>query len=841
VDALLGALSALSAMESVPSVQEMLDWVRRPATQQRRAGSLHDAKDRWRAAFGDRWETRALDNGAVYEITGQPPEPRLPRVTMSRSDQALHDSMTWQFIRSGAMGALAPSLVKQAAAAGFTPVIHTSACISKNKPGQGPYGSALHPDGDMLAAQMAGDSAAETEIRRRTRMITNFKNGVNMVTNSRKYHVGRATDIRPMLRRGMAQACVDVEDAYHSVLLAEYFRALMGVQITSPEVAAWAKSQGATALCMFANQFGATNAGLVFTTFVELAIRIPRSFGVALSTITDDIWVGAAATATASAEKACRAHTSMVLLTMRFFNFKFNAEKLELVPEIQRVFGGLIADTDRFTQGITAARIKKARGVWISILIKAKGKMPISLRSWSQASGMAISMWDGVPAIRTFAHGLTNLVATATSRAQKKGRRVTRSSSAGQGRVAYRIADYETVVPPTIAAVLALEWLCSPSLDEWNGFPVHPWNTGRTVVCDADRYSYGFSAFKGTMSGSASARMPDVRTRYLSEVQQSPYSSRTELTALVLSSIEDMTENNVTDTDYEGFTDSKCTAATMNKGGSSSAEMNKILIDLEWWQTLRSRRNRLRATWIPGTSMISNGVDGGSRPSKMNPAELCLRQTMFQRLRSFYALTEGQPAVDLFSSPASPQLCPVWVSRTAAKGAIAVNAMHQDWIGLAQKYGHPLYAFPPMGTRSLLEFLRKAEAERVWLIFVAPWDHTRLFCQQALILADGPPLLFHLSEENLAHPEPRLATKWFRQSADRRLISQQNVWACWSLFGKIGDSISQADTSVARRNARARFEVWQRRASQSTIPLSDRGFTGVATQILTSVYRLTSG
>ena len=86
--------------------------------------------------------------------------------------------------------------------------------------------------------------------------------------------------------------------------------------------------------------------------------------------ISDDVRVSAAATETRTAEEACRAHTSMVLVCLNFFNFKFNSSKLEIEPRLECTFGGLVADSVGMTHAVTSARTAKGRKVW--------------MRSWSR-------------------------------------------------------------------------------------------------------------------------------------------------------------------------------------------------------------------------------------------------------------------------------------------------------------------------------------------------------------------------------------------------------------------------------------------------------------------------
>jgi len=106
----------------------------------------------------------------------------------------------------------------------------------------------------------------------------------------------------------------------------------------------------------------------------------------------------------------------------------------------------------------------------------------VTLRAWTSANGIAMSMQDCVPWLWLQLLQLATLVRTGCRRAARGG-------ATG--------ADYDVMLQATTGAIEVLQWLMSPRLEAWNGMPIHHMTITLPIVVDADRRSYGFSVTYG--------------------------------------------------------------------------------------------------------------------------------------------------------------------------------------------------------------------------------------------------------------------------------------------------------------------------------------------------------
>ena len=808
---LLGCVRALLRGNCAALTTELVrGWL---VTSDASAGSLHRAKARWTEAFGGCAVTTAIETGVAYRMHGKPAQHRLWHPPMTAEDRCVHTEMTLQFLRNGAMVPLSLAVSSATKAAGYDCVTHESFCVSKNKDTPNlPYG------GQMLLAHAAGDEAAKKVLLSQWRVVTDFKKGVNLCLTREHAQVGRARDLRPLARRGAMQATADVRSAYHSLKMQRWQQGLLGVKVHDPRVREAMAATGAHCadLCMAANQFGAGPAGFHFSRALELALSIPRYFQITISTIMDDVWIQGSDRTGMSPAMSCLVDTAVTLLVMDYFNFKFAAEKLDLVPEPCKTFGGVDTCLATLTQMIPARRVGKARRQWQTLLDSSDRGIRQPLRAWMSAYGVIMSMNECVPWLRLRILGITVLVRAAARKMRQRN------------------ADFDVPISATEEALDGLRWLLSTDFDRCNVVNIAHVIVLLSIVVDADRRSFGFTVTGPTVAPNAAYKR--LQTRWFPMDLQSRDSTKAELTGLILAVMETAADLDLHDCDLKVITDSSSVESFLRKTGGRSEAMCRIAIKLGFADFLLRRRIRIVGEWRPGTFMISCGVDGASRPTQLHPGELALSPALFFELKMRWNL---EPKVDLFASAANTQ-CKHWISRRRSPGCLCNDALSADWGDLSARFGSPLYCFPPMGRRYFARVWAKVAVERQHLVLVAPWDVTHQSSSAMAAAADTPPILFRPSAESLAYPDTGLMDKWLRGLTGASCPSGQLVWAVWNLFATTERRSSMPLGPRAAQERTRLFSQWHRRHSAHTNRIGEHSFTIAATEITTFALQQTS-
>jgi hypothetical protein len=804
---LLGAVRALVRGNCTNLTTEIVrSWL---VTSDPTAGSLHRAKARWTEAFGACPVTTAIETGVAYRMQGTPEQHRLWHPPMTEEDRCVHTEMTLQFLASGAMVPLSPAISSATSAVGYDCVIHESFCVSKNKNTPDlPYG------GQMLSAHRAGDAAAKKILLSQWRVVTDFKKGVNRCLVHEHGTVGRACDLRTLARRGALQATADVRTAYHSLKMQRWQQGLLGVKVHSDrvrEAMAAMGHAGCRDLCMAANQFGAGPAGFHFSRALELALSVPRFFQITISTIMDDVWIQGSDREQMSPVTSCIVDTAVTLLVMDYFNFLFAAEKLDIVPEPCKTFGGVDTCLATLTQMVPTKRVTKARIQWRTLLEGAEQRALQPLRSWMSAYGVAMSMSECIPWLRLRILGITILVRAGSRKMRKRSRK----------------ADFDFPTQSSDEAIEGLRWLLSEEFDRCNVVDISPTVVVLSIVVDADRRSFGFTVTGPSVAQNAVYKR--LQTRWFSMGMQSRDSTKAELTGLILAVMETVSDLNLVNCDLRVITDSSSVESFLRKTGGRSEAMCRIAIKLGFADFLLKRRIRLVGEWRPGTFMISCGVDGASRPSQLHPGELALSSALFFELKMRWNL---EPTVDLFASAANTK-CAHWVSRRRSPGCLTNDALSTDWRDLSARFGSPLYCFPPMGRRYFSRVWAKAAAEQQPLVLVAPWVVTHQSSSEIVAAAHTPPILFQPSVGSLEYPDDALMEKWLRGLTAANCPSVQPVWAVWNLFGTTGRRSSTPPGPQAALERTRLFSQWHSRHSAPTRQIGDLSFTIAATEIMT--------
>eukprot|EP00937_MAST-01D_sp_MAST-1D-sp2_P004305 g4305.t1 len=140
---------------------------------------------------------------------------------MSPSELAVHETMVWDQIRSGALVPMTADLIDAAATQGHSPIVHTCFVVPKpNKP---------RPSKSLAEAIATSDAVTQKMWIKCSRLVMNLKGGFNLLQAPDTYAVGSALSIRPVVRQGCFQIVIDVRAAYHCLKVRRHLCALMGL------------------------------------------------------------------------------------------------------------------------------------------------------------------------------------------------------------------------------------------------------------------------------------------------------------------------------------------------------------------------------------------------------------------------------------------------------------------------------------------------------------------------------------------------------------------------------------------------------------------------------------
>ena len=180
------------------------------------------------------------------------------------------------------------------------------------------------------------------------------------------------------------------------------------------------------------------------------------------------------------------------------------------------------------------------------------------------------------------------------------------------------------------------------------------------------------------------------------------------------------------------YSDNSTTVSCVNRKGSAKEDCNEIARNI--WLWCLEMDNKVIAMHIPGVE--NTRADFQSRKRRI--VEWKLNSDIFKMLNEMW----GPFDIDLFASRLTKQV-DVYMSWHPDPGAVAVNALHNEWL-----YGN-MYCFPPYNLIPLI--IRKVRAEEVTITLIAPyWTKQVWYPTLMKMLVKVPVLLPH--EDTIVNP-----------------------------------------------------------------------------------------
>ena len=775
-DEYLGCMLALQARETVPTVEECIQWASSTADLQ--AGSLHLHPERWSQLLGPEHPcARIAHDGSAMPLL--PPEERSgirpPWSPPHTPNEALvREEMIWQAYLNGALVPIYHEDEARTKAAGLPLATAGLFCVSKNKPHPPPNG------GCMLECRRQGQASVHA-LTRHHRLVTDFKsNGVNGQLAPVPTTMGSAKGMRPLVRFRDLTTTSDISSAYWCTKLKRYFLGMLRVQVPPGRLRDLLKKLSAVAAAFAVPTFGLKSAGPIFSTMLQAALDIVRFFSVRVYSVMDDSCCVSEGECMESRVRNSQCDTAMIVITLAFLQFPFQMEKNELTPSTLRLFGGAMLNTVSMRHSTSPAQARVFQAAWMAFKDRVQSSaipgsdsaLPPTLRELARVNGQVAAWMDLCKGIKAIAAPLIEWMA-AEVRKQWKARKC----AADKFEVNYEA--HLTRCPP-MEALAALQTLTDgKSIAALDGAPVRILPTKYAHVVDSDQRSHGFKFGKARSKpppGSKFFQNPQTRFRAARFVSR--HSVYAEPAGAVLSLLEVIITQDIRDSHIELYTDSSTCKAAVNNGGSRSAKVSAIFVETGFFAVLRARNVTVGAEHCPGLEMIANGIDKASRPDQIIVAELQLAPKVVWELQTWCG---REIAVDLMATSASA-IVPRFISRCYCPQAAATDAFQQDWSTWLPRSEQILYLFPPPGERSILRAVERAEAARVPLLLIIPLVCSSNAVTRALQLSDTLPFLFLPSQETLGYPDTSALTAWLRDKTGRRSISSASVWMAITLF-----------------------------------------------------------
>ena len=181
------------------------------------------------------------------------------------------------------------------------------------------------------------------------------------------------------------------------------------------------------------------------------------------------------------------------------------------------------------------------------------------------------------------------------------------------------------------------------------------------------------------------------------------------------------------------YSDNSTTVSCVNRKGSAKEDCNEITRNI--WLWCFETDNKVIAMHIPGVE--NTRADFQSRKKRI--LEWKLNSDIFCMLNEMW----GPFDIDLFASRLTKQV-DVYMSWHPDPGAVAVNALHNEW-----SYDN-MYCFPPYNLIPLI--IRKVRAEEVTITLIAPYWTKQVWYPTLMRMLVKVPVLLPHREDIIVNP-----------------------------------------------------------------------------------------
>ena len=297
-------------------------------------------------------------------------------------------------------------------------------------------------------------------------------------------------------------------------------------------------------------------------------------------------------------------------------------------------------------------------------------------------------------------------------------------------------------IPLTHSVKCALQWWVDPN-HVMSGTPLAPGPITQTLTTDASTVGWGGVWNTEEASGLWTKQEQQFHINYLE--------------ALSVFYCLQKWERQFTNSHLLVQTDNTTVVCHLNKGsGCHSLTQHKLIKEMLLW--CHHRNITLTARHLPGK--LNCVADQLSRAKQILPTEWTVRQAIVEAIKQVWET----PHIDLFATKLNHRL-PLYMSPVQDPGAVAVDALSQDWTGMVG------YAFPPFAL--IPQVLNKIEQQRCVIYLIAPcWPRQAHFPLLMDLLVDIPlkiPAMYNLlsmPRSPILHPDvPSLNLHVFKLSS----------------------------------------------------------------------------
>ena len=374
----------------------------------------------------------------------------------------------------------------------------------------------------------------------------------------------------------------------------------------------------------------------------------------------------------ASSQEVCRAHTSIVLQTLRSLGWHINMAKSELTPQQSFIFLGMRFDTVVGTVSPAPKHVQK-----MNRLYSLARRRP----TWTARQVYSLI-------------GYLQFLAPLVHRGRLHLRPIQRWFRA---RWSQHTGNWSDRVLLDDSVLQLLRWWTLP--ERFSGVPLLPREPTLTLCTDASTAGWGAHLEQAETSGTWSAQ------------QSSEHINTLELSAVLLAVrhfARSLRGNCV-----RLYCDNATAVAYLRKeGGTHSPSLSQLAEQI--LETCDLLDVDLKPVHLPGMRNVR--ADALSRRGVVLPGEWSLHPSLLQPIFAEW----GQPLVDMFATAQNRQT-PIFVSPYPDQAAWRVDALSFPWLDLGL-----VYAFPPSPILALvLHHIRRSRNTSVILIApdlpLGPW------------------------------------------------------------------------------------------------------------------------
>ena len=233
----------------------------------------------------------------------------------------------------------------------------------------------------------------------------------------RKFKMTALPHLRQLVQPGWWATSIDLEAAYHHVLIDPAQQKLLGFRALG-RVWKWRSMV-----------FGIATAPKAFTDLIKPVLSQLHEEGIAVMAFLDDFLISAPTPALA------RTHTQRALELLESLGFSINRKKSELIPTQKLVYLGFQLDLQSFSISVPNSKLENAVSISKKALRRARAQ-PLPVRTLATLAGVLTAFSATMPAARMRARPLHKLVAFALRHARGSVRARWRSAAARLSRSA---------------------------------------------------------------------------------------------------------------------------------------------------------------------------------------------------------------------------------------------------------------------------------------------------------------------------------------------------------------------------------------------------------------------